>query len=265
MFFQLAIDPTSTFVGSGQLDGNGIPLDFFSDPDVRKGFAYAFDYDTFIADAFLNEAIRPGSPIVNGLSYYDADAPKYVFDLTQAEAHLKAAWGGQVWEKGFTFTVAYNSGNLERKTACEILQQNLFTINPKFNVLIQVMQWPTLLRAMYSSLVPMFQIGWSVDYPDAHNFVFPFMHSGGTFSAWQNYNNPEVDALIEQGIASASATERNSIYRQLDQLYYDDAPSVIQAQATDRRYFRDWITGFYFNPVIPGDSGNIYALKKGYD
>jgi peptide/nickel transport system substrate-binding protein len=265
MFFQFAIDPTSTFVGSGQLDGNGIPLDFFSDPDVRKGFAYAFDYDTFIADAFLNEAIRPGSPIVNGLSYYDADAPKYAFDLTQAEEHLKAAWGGQVWEKGFTLTVAYNSGNLERKTACEILQQNLFSINPKFVVLIQVMQWPTLLRSMYSSLIPMFQIGWSVDYPDAHNFIYPFMHSGGTFSAWQNYNNPTVDALIEQAIGSANPTERNSLYRQLDQLYYDDVPSVIQAQATGRRYFRDWITGYYFNPVIPGNAGNVYALKKGYD
>jgi peptide/nickel transport system substrate-binding protein len=265
MFFQFAIDPTSTFVGSGQLDGNGIPLDFFSDLDVRKGFAYAFDYDTFIADAFLNEAIRPGSPIVNGLSYYDENAPKYPFDLAKAEEHLMAAWDGQVWEKGFTLTVAYNSGNLERKTACEILQQNLFNINPKFTVLIQVMQWPTLLRSMYSSLIPVFQIGWSVDYPDAHNFIFPFMHSGGTFSAWQNYNNPTVDALIEEAISSANPTERESLYRQLDQLYYDDVPSVIQAQATGRRYFRDWITGFYFNPVIPGVAGNIYALKKGYD
>jgi peptide/nickel transport system substrate-binding protein len=265
MFFQFAIDPTSTFVGSGQLDGNGIPLDFFSDLDVRKGFAYAFDYDTFITDAFLNEAIRPGSPIVDGLSYYDENAPKYTFDLAKAEEHLKAAWGGQVWENGFTLTVAYNSGNLERKTACEILQQNLFSINPKFTVLIQVMQWPTLLRSMYSSLIPLFQIGWSVDYPDAHNFIYPFMHSGGTFSAWQNYNNPTVDALIEQAISSASPTERESLYRQLDQLYYDDVPSVIQAQATGRRYFRDWITGFYFNPVIPGVAGNVYALKKGYD
>jgi peptide/nickel transport system substrate-binding protein len=264
MFFQFAVDPASTFVGSGQLDGNGIPLDFFSDPDVRKGFAYAFDYDTFIADAFLNEAIRPGSPIVNGLSYYDANAPKYTYDLAQAEAHLKAAWGGQVWEKGFTLTIAYNSGNLERKTACEILQQNLFSINPKFNVLVQVMQWPTLLRDMYSSLVPMFQIGWNVDYPDAHNFIYPFMHSAGTFSAWQNYNNPAVDALIEQAIGSPNPTERNSLYRQLDQLYYDDVPSLILAQATGRRYFRDWITGFYFNPVIPGVAGNVYALEKGY-
>ena len=46
LFFQFAIDPNSTLIGSGQLDGNGIPTDFFSDIDVRKGFAYAFDWDT---------------------------------------------------------------------------------------------------------------------------------------------------------------------------------------------------------------------------
>jgi peptide/nickel transport system substrate-binding protein len=131
-------------------------------------------------------------------------------------------------------------------------------------VRIQVMQWPALLRGMYASLLPMFQIGWVADYPDAHNFVFPFMHSAGTFSAWQNYSNPTVDALIAQAISSASSAERESLYRQLDQIYYNECPSVQEAQPLGRRYFRDWITGFYFNPVIPGTSGNMYALHKGY-
>ncbi len=264
MFFQFNISEDSTFVGSGKLDGAGIPRDFFSDIDVRKGFAYAFDYDTFIKDAYSGEANQVGSPIVEGLSYFDPNAPKYNFDLEKAEEHLRKAWGGEVWENGFTLTIAYNAGNLQRKTGNEIIQQNLFSINEKFTVLIQVMQWPTLLRGMYAQLLPMFQIGWGVDYPDAHNFVFPFMHSSGTFSGWQNYKNEEVDDLISQAISSTDTAERESLYRQLDQLYYDDVPSIMEGQVTGRQYFRDWISGYYFNPVIPGDSGNLYALKKGY-
>ncbi len=264
MFFQFNISEESTFVGSGKLDGAGIPRDFFSDPDVRKGFAYAFDYETFIRDAYSGEANQIGSPIVEGLSYFDANAPKYVLDLEKAEEHLRKAWGGQVWENGFTLTIAYNAGNLQRKTGLEIIQQNLFSLNEKFTVLIQVMQWPSLLRGMYAGLLPMFQIGWTADYPDAHNFVFPFMHSSGTFSGWQNYRNEEADALIGQAISSSSSTERESIYRQLDQIYYDDVPGIMEGQILGRQYFRDWISGYYFNPVIPGDSGNLYALKKGY-
>jgi ABC-type transport system substrate-binding protein len=90
------------------------------------------------------------------------------------------------------------------------------------------------------------------------------MHSSGTFSGWQNYKNDEVDALVGQAISAASSADRESLYRQLDQIYYDDVPSIIEGQVLGRRYMRDWISGFYFNPVIPGDSGNLYALKKGY-
>ena len=263
-FFQFNISEDSTFIGSGKLDGKGIPRDFFSDVHVRKGFAYAFDWETYLKDALLNEGQQVGSPIVEGLSYYDPNAPRYTFDLAKAEEHLKQAWGGEVWEKGFTLTLAYNAGNLARKTACEILQQNLFSINEKFTVLIQVMQWPTLLRGMYAGLLPMFQIGWLADYPDAHNFVFPFMHSSGTFSGWQNYKNPQVDELIKQGIQATTPAEREAIYRQLDQLYFEDVPSFIIAQPLGRRFFRDWIKGFYFNPTLPGAFGNLYTLSKGY-
>jgi peptide/nickel transport system substrate-binding protein len=261
-FFQFDIDPESTFVGSGQLDGNGIPLDFFTDLDVRMGFTLAFDWDTFIKDALLGEGIQADSPVIEGLSYYNPDLPKHSMDLAQAEEHFKAAWGGEVWEKGFTLTLCYNAGNLPRRTACQILQQNLLSINEKFVVNVQAMQWPSLLRGMYSALLPMFQIGWLPDFTDAHNFVVPFLHSQGTFSGWQNYSNPTADALIAQGIASTDPAERQSIYDQLAQIYYDDVPGILLAQPLGRRYMRDWVQGFYFNPALPSEMGNIYALSK---
>lgn len=261
-FFQFAISSESTFVGSGQLDGKGIPRDFFTDINVRKGIASAFDWETYLKDAMKGEAQQVGSPIVEGLSYYDPNAPRYSKDLAKSAEYFKQAWGGEVWDKGFTFTIAYNAGNIARKTACEILQENLLAVNPKFTVLIQVMQWPTLLRSMYSGLVPMFQIGWLADYADAHNFIFPFMSSSGTFSGWQNYSNPAVDDLIGRGISAATSTERESLYRQLDQLYYDEVPSFMIDQPLGRRYFRDWVKGWYFNPVLPSQLGYIYALSK---
>lgn len=264
IFFQFAISEDSTFIGSGQFDGAGIPRDFFTDIDLRKGIAYAFNWEVYLKDALKNEAQQIGSPIVEGLSYYDGQAPRYNWDLAKAEEHLKKAWGGEVWEKGFTFTIAYNAGNVTRKTACEILQENLFNLNEKFTVLIQVMQWPTLLRGMYAGLHPMFQIGWLADYPDAHNFIFPFMSSAGTFSGWQNYENAEVDALISEGIGGTTPAAREATYRELDQLYVDDVPSFILSQPLGRRYFRSWVKGFYYNPVLPGNFGNLYELSKEY-
>jgi len=263
-FFQFAINPESTMVGSGQLDGAGIPLDFFTDLDVRLGFTYAFDWETYLQDALMGEAQQANSPVIEGLSYYNAANPMYALDLALAEEHLRAAWGGAVWENGFTVTLAYNAGNAVRKIACEILQANLFAINPDFRINIQVMQWPTLLRGMYTGLMPMFQIGWLADYPDAHNFAFPFMHSSGTFSGWQNYNNPAVDALVAQGIGATDPAERQATYDALAQLYYDDAPGILLAQPLGRRYFRDWVQGWVYNPCLPSSLGWIYLLSKEY-
>jgi len=264
-FFQFDISPESTMVGSGQMDGAGIPLDFFTDLDVRMGFNYAFDWDTYIDDAMLGELTQRGSALIEGNSFFDPDAPAYSLDLVLAEEHLRAAWGGAVWENGFTITLAYNSGNDTRKIACEILQANLFALNEDFRVNIQVMQWSSLLRGMYSQLLPMFQIGWAADYPDAHNFVFPYMHSQGTFSGWQNYNNPEADALIEAGIASLDPVEREAIYRALDVLYHADAPGIMIGQAVGRRYFQDWVTGYIFNPTNPSNVGHFKFLNKEYE
>jgi len=264
-FFQFDINPESTMVGSGQLDGNGIPLDFFSDLDVRLGFAYAFDFETYIKDALLGEGQQANSPVIEGLSYYNPDlTTMYSKDLDKAEEHFKAAWGGEIWEKGFDLTLAYNAGNLPRRTACEILQQGLLSINENFVVKIQAMQWPTLLRGMYTGLLPMFQIGWLPDFTDAHNFAVPFMHSQGTFSGWQNYSNPTADALIADGIASTDPAVRQDIYNQLAQLYYDDVPGILLAQPLGRRYMRDWVQGFYFNPALSSEMGYIYALSKSY-
>lgn len=263
-FFQFNISPESTFIGSGQLDGNGIPPDFFSDIDVRKGFNYAFDWEVFIDDALLGQGQQAASPVIQGLPYLNPDSPMYTHDLTKSEEHLRRAWDGEVWEKGFTLTIAYNAGNLRRKTACEILQANLLAINPKFQVRIQLMEASTFLDAMFMGTLPMFEYGWLAGYPDPHDFMFAFMHSQGAFSSLQSYSNPEVDALIEQGISAPTSAQRQTIYYQLQNLYYEEAPGIMLAQQLGRRYFRDWVQGFIFNPMDPGDIGHVYQLSKGY-
>jgi len=67
----------SEYIGSGALDGDGIPVDFFSDEHVRKAFCYAFDYDTYIAEAMSGQGVQRGSPVVDGLYGYWDGTPMY--------------------------------------------------------------------------------------------------------------------------------------------------------------------------------------------
>jgi peptide/nickel transport system substrate-binding protein len=260
--FNFNIASDSEYIGSGALDGNGIPMDFFSDIDVRKGFCYAFDYETYIEDGRLGEAQRVGSPVCEGLPYFNPDASMYSLDLKKAEQHLKAAWGGEVWEKGFKFTLLYNIGSLGRETACKILAQNLLAINPKFQVSIQPVALDTYRQTMRTRHPPMFHLGWIADYPHPDNFLLGLMVSYDFFAELQGYGYPELDELIKDAFEELDPAVQRDMYYELQERYYEDAPSIVLCQPLGRRYFTKYVEGFYFNPMIPGEAGPLYYMSK---
>jgi peptide/nickel transport system substrate-binding protein len=261
-FFNFNITADSPYIGSGALDGLGIPTDFFTDDDVRIGFAEAFDWPTYISQAMQGEATQIASPVVQGLPYYNPDTPKYSYDADDAALHLQAAWGGELWDKGMRFTLIYNTGNLPRKTACEILANDLFAINSKFQISVLAIHWSGTLATIRGRQWAMFQIGWLADYPDPDNFVVPYMSQTGTFSGPASFYDPEVEALIMEGATETDPAVREDIYFQLQQLWYDDLPGIILAQPTGRRFFTKYISGFYFNPIIPGQPGPLLFMDK---
>ena len=262
IFFVYDISKDSPFIGSGKLDGQGIPLDFFTDINVRKGFVYSFDWNEFIQQVMQGHGIQPASPVIKGLSYYNANLPKYSHDAAKATEAFKAAWGGQVWEKGFTMTLAYNAGNTTRKTACDILAAQINALNPKFHVTVAAQQWTSYNAQWRKYLLPAFYVGWLPDYMDAHNFIVPWMASYGPFAKFQGYGSEQIDALIAKGISSTSPTERQSIYDQLAKIFYDDVPSILTVQPTGNRYFKDWVKGYFYNPAETNQASNPYNLSK---
>ena len=263
LFFVQNISASSPYIGTGLLDGNGIPGDFFTDDDIRTGFCKAFDYDTFLADVMMGEAIQPGSPVVDGLFGYNPAAAKYSFCLTAAAADLQNAHGGVAWTKGFKFTLLYNAGNDMRKSACDMLAANLFAINPLFQVTVLPLAWSTgILPLIKTQMATNYVVGWGADYPHAHNFIYPFMHSTGTFSEWQSYGYPVLDAKIEAALLETNPATQETLYFELQQIFYDDAPSIMLYQPAGRRYFTKYISGFVFNPMTPGDAGPLYYMSK---
>ncbi len=264
-FYVYDISETSPYIGSGKLDGAGIPTDFFTDVNVRKAFTYCFDWDAFIDQVMGGHALQPASPVVKGLSYYNPNLDtKYHKDLAMAEQLFKQAWNGQLWEKGFTMTLAYNSGNTTRKTACEILANNINSLNPKFHVEVAAQEWSSYSAQFVQHNIPCFQIGWLPDFMDAHNFIVPWMSSSGYWAYFQGYSNPEADELIERGIHSTDPNERQQIYDRLAQIYYDDCPGILLDQPIGNRYFQDWVQGYYYNPAEPNQAGRIQDLNKRY-
>ncbi len=259
--FTLDGDATgNTNFGSGRLDGDGIPGNFFKDPDVRKGFAYAFDYDAYLKDGYRGTGAQARGPIPRGVPGYDASTPLYKRDPAKAAEHLKRAWGGQVWAKGFRFTLAFQQGRADRQLACQIMKKGLEDLNPLFKVDIRGIQWSTYLDQSQKRRLPMMNGRWGMDYPDAHNAVYAFMHSGGYYAKLQGYANPEADKLVEAAVRELDPARRKALYAKLQRLAHDEAVQIFTVDTTRLLALRAWVKNWHDNPILP--YGVLYPVVK---
>jgi peptide/nickel transport system substrate-binding protein len=266
MNFTVNTDGGNNFIGSGKLDGDGIPPDFFSDVNVRKGFAYCFDWDTYIKDALNGEAVQSYDVMLPGMIGYEDNGAHYSFDPDKCTAAfqastLKSADGKSLWDTGFRMTVAYNTGNTGRQTVAQIFQNDLSTINPKFVIEVTGLPWPTFLANQRAGKLPMFFSGWLEDIHDPHNWVVPY--TVGTYG--HNQHLPadllaKFQDIINRGVAEADPAKRATIYAEFNQLYYDNVPTILLAVPTARHYEQRWVQGYYANPIYTGFYW--YALSK---
>lgn len=253
IFFTLDINMQGNpDVGSGQLDGQGIPSNFFADKDLRKGFEYAFDYDAFLQQSMEGRGERAIGPAPAGLVKYDAGFKRYHFDLEKAKAHFQKAWDGRVWEKGFKFTITYNTSGDMRQIASEILKRNVESLNPKFQIDLRGVTWPAFLEKTAKRQMPMWARGWVADYADAHNFYFPFIHSQGRYALSQGYKNPMADRLIEKAVSETNLAKRNLLYRQVHNFMHEDAMQIYTVHPTGLWAMRTNVKNFVDNPVYMG-------------
>jgi peptide/nickel transport system substrate-binding protein len=255
-------------LGSGALDGNGIPANFFSDIHIRNAFNECFDWNTYIKQVWNGEAIQAYGPIIQGELGYDPNQAHFTFDQQKCADEFKAStWksadGKSLWDTGFYMQYIYNTGNDQRKTAGDILAADLQKVNPKFHLSVVGEPFALLLKDQVAGRMPIFMLGWLEDYHDPQDWVVPFLASGGTYSSSQAFPadvQKQLDQLITQGIQASDTQTRTQIYKQLQDLSYKNALDLFVVQPQNRFYEQMWVKGYYYNPIYPGVY--FYSLSK---
>ncbi len=257
--------PANPYIGSGALDGNGIPADFFADVHIRRAFSYAFDFDTFINDVYQGEAVQSTQLALPGMPGYDPNVDHFTFDLDKAAEEFKLADidhdgiaagddpEGDVWTTGFRMQMLYNLGNTTRQIISEILATNLATVNELFSVEVLGLPWPAYLTAQRASQIPIQTAGWLEDIHDPHNWYQPY--TAGSYGARQNMPAELKDQFgqyLDAGVAEVDPAKRTEIYKPFNQLYFDEAPGLPLTLATSHGYEQKWVEGTVLNPIFPG-------------
>lgn len=249
-------------IGSGKLDGKGIPADFFDNVNVRKGFSYAFNYPEYIS-AVQNGRGKQRTMLMPDVFFgYDDSVKKYTYSPEQAALYFKRAYKGELWRNGFNFTLNYRAGSTTAQTTFEMLKKSIESLNPKFHINLQPKQWSELLSDSKKGKESLLMVTWSPDYADPDNFLYTFYASDGFLSVRSNYRDERMDILLKQARETGDPVERGRWYSLLARRAYDTAPTLILPAMPNYVFFRDNITGVSASTYSPMSSSIGGVLWK---
>ena len=265
-------------ISSGLTSQDNVPKTFFADVNVRKAFVAAFDTDKYIKDGTLFTAQRVNGPIPSPMFGFNASFPFQQFNLTQAAAYLKlavdtrtgAAPGSTYADNGFHITLYYNAGNLGRQIACEIMKSGLemlsinhtYDVNGSIVVDIRALDWPTYLDVRAAKQMPIYFLGWNVDYADPDDFVNPYLHQNGSYPSLLGWTNNTLTHLIEDAAKEVNTTARLHLYEQIYQSAYDNAYHLWVSQPKNFIVERTYVQGHIYNPMQSEDPGLYVTIYK---
>ncbi|WP_019585363.1 ABC transporter substrate-binding protein [Deinococcus apachensis] len=260
IFMNEAIKGTDR-LGSGKLDGQGIPANFFSDLNVRKGFVAAFDVPTYIKEVQGGKGEPRNFLLPETFPGYDSDLAAPKFDLDAAKAAFQQAWGGQVWENGFTINATYRAGSVSMQTAMELLKKNIEAINPKFKVNLVSKQWSEIIQDGDAGKEILIMTGWAPDYADPDNFVHTMYSSEGFYHPRAGFTDPQLDGWVQEARSTSDTEKRNELYTKIAERAQEQAYYILLPSNPGILAYRDNLRGISedtFNPMLAFRTGTLW-------
>jgi peptide/nickel transport system substrate-binding protein len=93
-----------------------------------------------------------------------------------------------------------------------------------FNVEVKSAEWEQYQTLYKQNAYDFFQLGWFPDYPDADDYLSPFLVDGGFYE--NNYHSDQANQLVTHEQSTDDEAVRVSDFRKLQQLTAEDVPLV---------------------------------------
>ena len=197
-----------------------------ADKRVRQAVNYAIDKQSMVDNVLQGTAVVASGPMPPAFTWaYNEALDPYPYDPEKAKALIAEAGmdGADV-----TFLVTEGgSSMLDPVPMGTAIQADLEAVG--LNVKIETYEWNTFLGIVNPGLEgkgDMAEMSWTTNDPDTLPYLAlrtdAWPDKGGFNSGY--YSNPKVDALIEAAQIETDQDKRAALYKEMQEIVYDDAP-----------------------------------------
>jgi peptide/nickel transport system substrate-binding protein len=220
----------------------------FDNKLVRQALNHAVDKQGII-DAFYSGQAEPAKnplpPVIGG---YNDDIEPYPYDLEKAKELLAEAGYPDGFEMELWAMPVPRPYMPDGKKVAEVLQAAWSQIGVKAEIVS--MEWATYLDKSRQGQADAFLLGWTGDNGDADNFLYVLLDQDTIGSNnYARYSNDEVHDLLIQAQSVTDEDERNSLYKQAQEIIHEDAPWIPLVHSTPALAGKNNLEGFTPHPT----------------
>lgn len=257
------VDITNYYEGSIlnlMLHNKKAPTD---DIHFRKALAYCVDYQQIMDIIFPGS--RPSNMVPPSVPGYNPDLKPLSFDLTKAEEELKQSkYYGKLDQ--YTVELVTNTDVPDLEKIALMLQANAAKIGIKVEIVKA--SWTSIVDLVSKpETTPNCLVIWDApSYAEAGSLLASRYHSKscGTWEQTEWLQNPEIDKIIEDALATVDEKERFQKYYSIQEKIYNEIfPTAWLAETPIRQAYRtDYL---YFPAAEAGKQGKPVYTVMGYN
>jgi len=222
----------------------------FDDVRVRRAVNMAIDKEAIV------EAIQPGAgvvaknPIPPTLWSYNNAVKDYSFDIDEAQRLLVEAGYPDGFETDLWYMPVSRPYNPNGKRVGEMIQSDLSKIGIRARLVTD--EWSQYRTKLQAGEAPIALFGWTGDNGDPDNFLHVLLGclaarpGGNNVAKWCN---PDYDALVTRAKLTTDRAARESLYKEAQVIFKDQAPWVPLSHSLVFMAARREVVGFQMDPL----------------
>jgi peptide/nickel transport system substrate-binding protein len=193
---------------------------------VRQAVGAAINRTTIVQTVFLGQAQKLYSMIPIGMFGHN-DAFQSLGDPNYTRTQELLGQLGYNQNNKLSFTLWYEtSGHYPQSQQLAQVLKSSLEASGVISVTLDGREWAEYKVKRSAEQMEAYIYGWYPDYIDPDDYIYPFVHSSGGSWLHLNYDNPQMDNLVEWARGNTSSSTRNTLYGQIQNLMVDDAPII---------------------------------------